>query len=209
MQPKPKTEENVMTTDEQVHVYQVRERRHLFFIDPSDPKADKAGNLWAAPGEYVEAIHPVLRQIVKSQRHKLRQLAVGEAIPKGSIFHTKISSASVAAMIQRFDRIEEKQAPVTDVEIVVGAGAAPVSGLSPDPGDSGPVVPAGGTESTKDDPEVTDGPEAVTGDTAALSGAVGHDDATDLPEPRDGPDEAPVDPADAILPEIASESDSD
>lgn len=111
-------EQNV---SEESHIYQVRQGRYLYFSDPSSPGVDKAGNVWAHPTEYVDATHPVLRQIIKSQTSKVRRLKPDEVVPKGSIFHTEVASPMVAAAIRRYDTAAGKATPkVLAEDFVVG-----------------------------------------------------------------------------------------
>ncbi len=112
--------------------YQVRQGRPLFFADPSTPGVDKSGgNLWAAPGSYVEASHPVLKIIIKSQLSKVRRLKDGEVIPKGSIVRDAQENPAVQAMIRKYDgRVAGE---VTAEEIVVGKDHGKAPSLKPNP----------------------------------------------------------------------------
>lgn len=111
--------------------YAVRLGRYLYWADPSAPGVDKRGNLWARPGEFVEASHPVLQTIISTQRHKVRALKPGDTIPEGSILHTEVTAPLVVGRIRAFDGKLQKGSPVTPAEIVVqGAGEA-ASGDAP------------------------------------------------------------------------------
>lgn len=113
--------------------YQVRLGRILFFADPSEPGVDRRGNVWAHPGQYVEASHPVLRGIVALQRHKLRQLSEGEVIPAGSFVQSAEGNPYIKGLMIKHDGRQDGGGTQTAEEIVVGDGGASAPPLSADP----------------------------------------------------------------------------
>ncbi len=120
--------------------YQVRIGRILFFADPSQPGVARRGNVWANPGQYVEASHPVLRGIIRMQRHKLRQLQEGETIPKGSIVQSAEGNPYIKRLMDKHDGRQEGGGKKTAEEIVVGDGGASAPALSPAPAAAAPVA---------------------------------------------------------------------
>ncbi len=126
-----KTKRQVVSAEQRW--YEVRQGRILFFMDPSSPGVDKRGNVWANPGHFVEAGHPVLDRIVRTQRHKLRQLKDGETIPAGSIIQTAKANPYIKRLMDQYDGREEAGGERTAEEIVVGSSGAKAPALSPDP----------------------------------------------------------------------------
>ncbi len=113
--------------------YEVRQGRILFFADPSGPGVDKRGNVWAHPGHFVEASHPVLRKIVALQRHKLRQLKEGETIPAGSIIQGADANPYIKRLMDKHDGKREGGGTKTAEELVVGDKGKTAPALAPAP----------------------------------------------------------------------------
>lgn len=112
-------------------IYQIRDRRPLLYGDPKIVKG--ASGLWAAPGEFVDASHPVLRVIIKGQLHKVRALKPGDVIPEGAVFHgVDDLPPAVRAMCGEYDRLAGGEKPVTAEEMVVGKDGSAVPTLAPD-----------------------------------------------------------------------------
>ena len=116
-------------------IFQVRQGRPLFYVDVRDPNSGRGESveLWASPGEYVDAWHPVLREIAQVQAHKVRPLKVGDVIPAGSILHVEVVSAAVRARIRAFDGTGGSARPVLAQDLVVApdGSAVPASEHTP------------------------------------------------------------------------------
>lgn len=102
-------------------IFQAREGRRLLFIDPRDPNSGRGGltEVWAESGEYVDAFHPVLQEIIGAQLHKVRVLKPGDRIPEGSVFHRDVASDSVRKRIAKFDGTPGSSKPVTSEDLLV------------------------------------------------------------------------------------------
>lgn len=150
---KKKTEDHQKVGSPERRIYQVRERRPLFFGDPAVPTTDKLNNLWAAPGEYVDATHPVLFAIIRSQLHKVRRLKEGEVIERGSIFHKEAESPQVTAQVRAYDRKVGSLAPITAEEMVVGKDGGVAPKLSEDITKDEDEPEEETEEETEDEPE--------------------------------------------------------
>ncbi len=116
------------------HWYEVRRGRILFFADPTTPGVDRAGNVWAKPGQYVEASHPILQAIIRIQTHKVRRLKEGETIPAGSLVMDASANPQISRAIAKYDGRDTDGGTRTPEEIVVGSdgGSAPTISVDPE-----------------------------------------------------------------------------
>lgn len=121
------------TVKDTEHWYEVRLGRILFFADPSEPGISRRGNVWANPGQYVEASHPILQAIVRTQRHKLRRLKLGDTIPAGSLIQDGSANPYIKRLMDKYDGKQEDGGTKTAEEIVVGEGGKGAPTLTPAP----------------------------------------------------------------------------
>lgn len=143
--------------------YEVRLGRILFFADPSSPGTSRRGNTWAKPGQFVEASHPVLRRIIRTQRHKIRQLKEGETIPAGSIIQDPRANPYIKSLMDKFDGREEAQGTRTAEEIVVGEAGRGAPVLTPAPATTAPSDAPAAPEATAPPPAAPVAPPAPPG----------------------------------------------
>ena len=132
--------------------YEVRQGRILFFADPSAPGVDKRGNVWAKPGQFIEASHPVLRRIVALQNQKLRMLKEGDTIPAGSIIQDAKANPYIKRLMDQHDGREEAGGTRTAEEIIVGDQGKSAPGLSPAPATTATPEADAAPESEPDTP---------------------------------------------------------
>ena len=118
------------------NTYLVRERRPLFYTDPSSPRVNREGNLWASPGTYVIVDHPFLEAIIKTQRHKVRQLAEDAIIPDDAVVVRTIENPFIKSQMKKYDAIIAKRRPDTAVaaaaKVVVQQAIEKPSGRTPE-----------------------------------------------------------------------------
>lgn len=120
-------------TEPTERLYVVIERRVLFFNDPTSPGINQRDNVWAEGGEYIDASHPLLQGIIKTQRHKVVELKVGDVIPEGAIFHDSVSSPYIRRLMDEYDGKDTRGGKRTAEERIVGDGAAEAPALTEEP----------------------------------------------------------------------------
>ena len=130
------------------NTYLVRDRRPLFYTDPSSPRAHREGNLWASPGSYLIVYHPFLEAIIKTQRHKVRLIAEGVVLPADAIVVRDVENPFIKAQMKKYDAIIAKRKPDSAV-----AAAAKVAV------DEATETPSGETPELVLDPPKKDAPK--------------------------------------------------
>lgn len=118
------------------NTYLVRDRRPLFYTDPSTPSASRDSNRWAEPGSYVVVDHPFLEAIIKTQRHKVSKLGEGDLIPDDAIVIRTVDNPYIKAQMRKYDAIIAKRRPDTAVaaaaKVVVQGATEKPSGRTPE-----------------------------------------------------------------------------
>lgn len=121
--------------------YLVRPERWLHF--PNFPAAHR---VWAKPGEYVEATHPLLQTWIKDQLGKVQSVAV---VPRGSVFMDESKlPRGVAQTMAEHDK-GHRGIPVT-TEPVYADGPEAAPGASESDATGSTPEPAGAEEGAKE-----------------------------------------------------------